>query len=378
MNIKYNYNEMTQEINQKMDNLKTKISILKKKNINEAQTKEWLIKPFFELLGWDFSNPDEIIPEDDDMAGKRCDYNFCIGSVSKFLVEAKPLNNNLDDNKMIFEKLNYCSNTAIPILIITNGELYRIYYAELKGVGNDKLLDEFCLSKEYDEDLVEKLSKESFQNDALLTYSRNISLYTNIKKAIEKLFKSSNKSLITQINNIVKENLGHKFGDDEVDEALKQFRLEINTDIEMLQHNKSEEIVKNISQKEKIKETENDPKIWTIEHQFKEGRWKATFDLYKKLITELNNKGLKFNENPTKFYIGLISDKLNFCQIHGQKAGMKIWLNLDIRDISEQASLKVRDVSDIGHWGMGNIECVVKNELDFDWLITLIQKAYVK
>jgi len=373
---------MTQEINQKMDKLKSKISDLKKKNINEAQTKEWLIKPFFELLGWDFSNPDEIIPEDDDMAGKRCDYNFCIGTVSKVLVEAKPLNNNLDDNKMIFEKLNYCSNTGIPILIITNGELYRIYYAELKGVGNDKLLDEFCLTEDYDEDLIEKLSKESFENDSLLTYARNISLYTNIKKAIEKLFQSSNKTLITQINNIVKENLGHKFGDDEVDEALKQFRLEINTDIEMLQHKEYEEIEskgkRKKIKKDKAKETEPEEKIWTIEHQFKDGRWKATFDLYKKLVRELNSKGLKFNENPTKFYIGLISEKSNFCQIHGQKSGMKIWLNLDIKDISEQASLNVRDVSNIGHWGMGNIECVVKNELDFDWLIVLIQKAYEK
>lgn len=373
---------MTQEINQKIEKLKSIILDKKKKNINEAQTKEWLIKPFFELLGWSFSNPDEIIPEDDDMAGKRCDYNFCIDSVSKFLVEAKPLNNNLDDNKMIFEKLNYCSNTGIPILIITNGDLYRIYYAELKGVGNDKLLDEFCLTGEYDEDLIEIISKKSFENDALLTYARNISLYTNIKKAIEKLFQSSDKSLITQINNIVKENLGHKFGDDEVDEALKQFRLEINTDIEMLQHKKYEEIQSNGEKKkirkDKTKETEPEEKIWTIEHQFKDGKWEATFDLYKKLIKELHNKELKFNENPTKFYISLISDKSNFCQIYGQKSALKIWLNLDIKDISEQASLNVRDVSNIGHWGLGNIECVVKNELDFNWLIPLIQKAYEK
>lgn len=371
---------MKKEINQKMEKLKSKISELKKKNINEAQTKEWIIKPFFELLGWDFSSPDEIIPEDDDLAGKRCDYNFCLNSTSKFLVEAKPLNNNLNDNKMIFEKLNYCSNTGVPILIITNGDLYRIYYAELKGVGNDKLLDEFFLTSDYDEDLIEKLSKESFENDSLLTFARNISLYTNIKKAIEKLFMSSNKSLIAQINNIVKENLGHKFGDDEVDEALKQFRLEINTDIEMLQH--AEYDIKDSKskpqKKKKDKEKELDEKSWTIEFQFKDSKWKATYDLYKKLIKELNNKGLKFNENPTKFYIGLISDKSNFCQIHGQKSGMKIWLNLEIKEISEQASLNVRDVSNIGHWGMGNIECVVKNELDFDWLIILIQKAYEK
>ncbi len=53
-------------------------------------------------------------------------YNFCINSNSKFLVEAKALNNNLDDNKMIIEKLNYCTNKGVPILIITNGNLYKI------------------------------------------------------------------------------------------------------------------------------------------------------------------------------------------------------------------------------------------------------------
>lgn len=372
---------MIAEISQKLAKLQTKIIDLKKKNINEAQTKKWLIEPFFEILGWDFSNPEEVIPEDDDMAGKRCDYNFCINSKSKFLVEAKPLNNSLDDNKMIFEKLNYCSNTGIPILIITNGDLYKIYYAELKGVGNDKLLDEFSLSENMTEELIEKLSKEAFQNDVLLTYSRNISLYTNIKKAIEQLFQSSNKTLISQINNIVKENLGHKFGDDEIDEALKQFRLEINTDIDLLStrnEKKYEHELRATNRDIVNNNIEPDDSNWTISYQFKDGKWESSYKLYNKIIQELVSRGLKFTQKPTKFYIGLISEKSNFCQIHGQKSGLKIWLNLDITDLSEQATLNVRDVSKIGHWGMGNIECVVKNEYDFEWLINLIIKAYEK
>lgn len=369
------------EISQKLAKLQTKIIDLKKKNINEAQTKKWLIEPFFEMLGWDFSNPEEVIPEDDDMAGKRCDYNFCIDSKSKFLVEAKPLNNSLDDNKIIFEKLNYCSNTGTPILIITNGDLYKIYYAELKGVGNDKLLDEFSLSENIMEDLIEKLSKEAFQNDVLLIYSKNISLYTNIKKAIEKLFQSSNKWLISQINNIVKENLGHKFGDDEIDEALKQFRLEINTDFDLLSvsnEKKCEPIVKGAQYDIVGNNFEQEEGKWTISYQFKDGKWDSSYKLYNNLIQELISRGLKFTQKPTKFYIGLISDKSNFCQIHGQKSGLKIWLNLDAKDLSELASLNVRDVSNIGHWGMGNIECAVKNENDFGWLINLIIKAYHK
>ena len=372
---------MTDELVSKLSKLKIKISELKKKNINEAQTKKWLIEPFFELLGWDFSNPDEVIPEYNDNAGKRSDYNFCFNTKSKFLVEAKPLNNNLDDNKMIFEKLNYCSNTGVPILIITNGDLYRIYYTELKGVGNDKLLDEFCLTGVFDIELIDKLSKESFENDVLLNYSRNISLYTNVKKAIEKLFQSSNKELVSLINKIVKENLGHKFGDDDIDEALKQFRLEINTDIETIQYERQQKIIKKDTKTEKktiYKPKEYEDNIWTIQHQFKNGAWETSQELFENLIKLLHQRGYNFNIKPTKFYIGLISEKSNFCQIHGQKSGLKIWLNLDTKDISEFASLKVRDVSNIGHWGMGNIECFLKTEQDFEWIVPLINKAYEK
>ena len=89
-----------------VNKIRLKIPDFKNKNINEAQTKEWLIKPFFELLGWDFSNPDEVIPEDDDSTGKRPDYCFYINKKPKLLLEAKQINNSLDDNKMITEKMN--------------------------------------------------------------------------------------------------------------------------------------------------------------------------------------------------------------------------------------------------------------------------------
>lgn len=123
-----------------LEKIITSIKKLKSQNVNEAQTKDWLIRPFFEALGWDFSNPEEVVPEDDDSAGKRTDYCFHVNGEAKLLVEAKPLSNSLADNKMIIEKLNYCANRGISLLIITNGDTYKIYYSELKGIGKDKLL----------------------------------------------------------------------------------------------------------------------------------------------------------------------------------------------------------------------------------------------
>lgn len=356
------------ELNTFIEIAKSKITEFKSKNINEAQTKEWLIKPFFEILGWDFSNPDEVVPEDDDSTGKRPDYCFYIDKKPKLLIEAKQINNALDDNKMITEKINYCANSQIPFLIITNGELYKIFYSELKGSGKDKLLQEFSITDELDEDLLEKLYKSSFAIDKLLVYAKNIFILTNIKKTLESLLQQPSKKMIEMINEKLKEILGHKFGNDEIEESLKQIDVLINTDSFEIQDDPPD-----IHRK-----TNNDSPKWAIEYQFKDKKWSSSYSLYQKIIKKLKENGIDFSENPTKFYIGLIFNEQNFCQIHGQKSALKVYIDLEVSDLSEQETLKVRDVNKIGHYGMANIEATVNNDSDFDWVMFLIKKAYNK
>ena len=308
-----------------LEKIITSIKKLKSRNINEAQTKDWLIRPFFELLGWDFSNPEEVVPEDDDSAGKRTDYCFYINKTPKLLIEAKALSNSLSDNKMIIEKLNYCANRGISLLILTNGDIYKVYYSELKGIGKEKLLQEFTLSDKYDEEVIEKLSKKSFEKDLLLNYSRNISLFTTIKTAIENLFQSADKKFIRIINESVKEILGHKFGDDDIEMALKQFTLHINADLHETVYSPDVPDANN-----------EEEKNWTIENQFKDGKWKESFQQYKILRKALKNIEINFSENPTKRYISLLADSKSFCQICGLRSGLKIWINLEMNELSEE------------------------------------------
>jgi len=348
--------------------IRPKLCAFKSRNINEAQTKEWLIKPFFESLGWDFTNPDEVIPEDDDSTGKKPDYSFNLDTGTKFLLEAKPLNNPLTDNKMITEKLNYCFNSQVPFLIITNGELYKIYYTELKGVGKDKLLHEFNISDGYDNEILEMLSKEALQKDLLLNYAKSIFIYTNVKTALEKLLQDPSRKIIDILNNSIKEVLGHKFGNDEINEALKNINVTVNTDF----------IERQQSYKEKKELVTQDKERWTVAHQFKDGKWEFSHKLYKDLVQETKKAGIVYEEKPTKLYIGWLISKRNFCQIHGLKSGIRIWVTLEMYDLTEQETLKVRDVSHIGHWGMGNIEFSLNNAKDFYWAINIIKKAYSK
>lgn len=349
---------------EKLKKLVEKIGKLKTKDINEAATKDYLIRPFFEYLDWDFSNPDDVAPEESDSSGKRPDYSLYINGKSKILVEAKALNNQLNDVKMISEKMHYCS-TKTPFLIITNGFLYKIYYSELKGDSKDKLLFDFQLDEDVDEDIVNKLRKNVVANDELLKFAQHTYVSTNVKKALELLFQDPPKDYLNIIRGKIKDSLGHAFDDSSLKEALQHFNIQINIDTIQDQADLS------------VNDNKTELKNWTIEYQFKDGKWGASFELYKKLINHLKNGNIEFDQNPTKYYIGLLSkNKKNFCQIRGQKKGLKIWIHLEVNDLTEQEKLLVRDVSNIGHWGTGQIEAMINSIEDINWCINIIKKAY--
>ena len=100
----------------------------------------------------------------------------------------------------------------------------------------------------------------------------------------------------------------------------------------------------------------------------------------KLLITEIKNSNLSILEKPTKRYIGIINSNNdnNFLQVNGQKSKLRTWLKLEMSDLTEEEKLKVRDVTNIGHWGMGNIEVIINNDADFNLALQLIKKAYHK
>jgi hypothetical protein len=355
---------MDEEINKLVE----KIGQLKGKDINEAATKDYLIRPFFEILGWDFSNPDEVIPEDTDTSGKRPDYSFYINGQRKILIEAKSINNQLNDTKMINEKMIYCLNAEVPFLIITNGILYNIYYSELKGSGKGRLLFDFQLDEKIDKEIINRLKKDSFKKDILLKYAQNIFILNNIKKSLETLLQDPPKKFINILNEKMKEIIGYTFGDNDMKDALQNIYIKINME------NNSDQNGDTLTSSN----IDNDKKQWTVNDQFNNGKWDNAFNLYKELIKLLQKEGLKFEENPTKLYIGLLTkqNNKNFCQIHGQQKGLKILINININELTGQEKLNVRDVSKIGRWGTGETEAIVNTTTDLSWCVNIIKKSY--
>jgi type I restriction-modification system DNA methylase subunit len=107
-------------------------------NFNEIDTRSNFIDELFKLLGWDVLNEKgqsqrfrEVIRETRisvDELTKRPDYEFRLGSIAKFFVEAKKPNVNLlTDPKPAFQVRRYGWSGNLPISIITNFEHLIIY-----------------------------------------------------------------------------------------------------------------------------------------------------------------------------------------------------------------------------------------------------------
>ena len=94
----------------------------------EENTKKDFILPLFRALGWDVENSKEVFAEYDASNG-AVDYAFRIGGVSRFFVEAKPLEASLTEPKPIKQAVGYALHRGVPWAILTSFDNLHIFYA---------------------------------------------------------------------------------------------------------------------------------------------------------------------------------------------------------------------------------------------------------
>ena len=182
------------------------------------------------------------------------------------------------------------------------------------------------------------------------------------------------------INNGLKDKIGFKFHDDEIKNALKNISIEINNlsseaIIEKSLVNKHEE-TKTMKENDKLREIKE--VVYSLENLFKDGEWNVSLSLYHQFINYLKSHQLDFTSIPLKHYISLIKNNKSFFQVSPQKKGLKLYINIEIDDLSEDDILKIRDVSHIGRHGSGNIEFMLVDFYDFEFAYSLIKKSYNK
>lgn len=142
-----------------------------------------------------------------------------------------------------------------------------------------------------------------------------------------------------------------------------------------IQTSGAQESVKTISrQDENIEKVTREIKVYT-EQEHLEKATEETKELYERVksaILNLDNLEVK----PKKFYVAFVASS-NVVDIHIQKNGLKLWLNLQQGQLDDPKGI-TRDVSSVGHWGNGDYEIQIRTDEDIEYIMSLIKQSLKK
>lgn len=170
----------------------------------EAATRNALVEPFIRALGYDTSDPSEVVPEfgaDLTVPGvpkdKKIDYGILRNGVPIMLIECKCHTDKLNDGfKQLF---HYAVATDCRIGVLTNGIIYR-FYADLNKPG--KLDDTPFLEldlKNLKEPLLDELrclTKPSLDIDGMVTAAMELKYVGGILQLLTEQFNSPSEDFV--------------------------------------------------------------------------------------------------------------------------------------------------------------------------------------
>ena len=181
--------------------LSSRINCIKDKVKNEETTKQSMILPFLQILGYDIFNPEEVEPEVScDISGKgdRVDYVICKDGKHEILIECKDWRLNLDSYISQLGKYFVASDARFAIL--TNGIKYLFFSDHDKANIMDKEpFFSFDITSVSDDDVtvLSGFRKESYNAMQLLSQSQDLKYRDSILSNLRREFTNPSKGFVS-------------------------------------------------------------------------------------------------------------------------------------------------------------------------------------
>ncbi|MDA8670342.1 DUF5655 domain-containing protein, partial [Flavobacteriales bacterium] len=150
----------------------------------------------------------------------------------------------------------------------------------------------------------------------------------------------------------------HKFSNNTF--TLNELKSESTESIKFVGSSKNS-VIKNVSKE--IKKYTEDEHLNGI--KFKNYSIPKSSDIIKELYFKFKDNILNNFQN--------VELKINKCEI-GFK-NIKLWINLKKGSLNDNLNIS-RDVSSVGHWGVGDYEVKVDNDSNFEYVLSLIRQSY--
>ena len=342
------------ELKKRIEELQTQLKKHRRANLKELPTRTIFIDSLLGALGWDVRDPDEVELEYPTIDGKSVDYALKINREPVILLEAKALDDPLDDVKAITQVVGYATNAGIDWCVLTNGILYKVYRSSEKVPAPDKLLFEVSIdpentSEQSSEQItlhLSRLSKVSMANGVLDELGEEVFTTAKVRKALDRLFEEHDDSFLRVIRKAIDDN---GISPAQIRDALSRiWRGEAP-----MKPAKSFEYAQKARHKRKSASRD---KLDYGEAQHTEGKPLEVAELYRALDRFCQDRAPgKITRRYLAKYITWALGKTVFCSVHLLQGGLKMWLKLSPSNIPASITY-ARDVSNIGHWGLGDVE----------------------
>lgn len=377
---------------QTIEMVRQKLATLRRHALKETPTRTIVIDPLLESLGWDVRDPDEVQLEYPTVDGKSVDYALKLNKKPVLLVEAKALEDTLDDVKCVTQVVGYAANDGIVWCVLTNGIKWRVYRSMEQCPAPDKLMFEVSIDPDASEGMtVEQIAKqmwrfscEEMAKGALDALGEQTFTDGKVRKALQILMTDPPRPLL----NLVRAATGDgNLTPQRIKESLVRIANEpganasavmtVSSDLDVSTTEAPRSRSRGAKKAWETRRAKNGESAYDEAHHLK-GKPQEAISLFRmldRLCTALEPAGV--SRRYLAKTINYEHGKRCFCSVHVLQGGLRIWLQLKLGQIQSPPSF-ARDVSSIGHWGSGDLELRISSRSDLDQATEWIKRSFEK
>jgi predicted transport protein len=268
--------------------------------------------------------------------------------------------------------VNYANNEGVVWCVLTNGLTYRVYKTNEPVAMDQKLLFEVDLAGIADAGAsavkpLQLLSRGSLSNGDLDLWGERVFTDTRVRKALSQLAADPPQGFLNAIEQAV--------GTPGVPrERLKESLARV-FDSQIGAVGDSSATAEPPRPKPPRAGPARGRQEYSVDHHLA-GKPAAVVDLFEQIDEYGRSIGPDVSRRIRKQYFGYFRGKRSFFTIEVQRQGLLLYLTLDPAMAKPWNNEAMRDVRKIGHYGMGDVEYLLRRVENLDEARQLIKLAY--
>lgn len=351
--------------------------------MNESNTKVLLIEPVLEALGWDTKDLDCVSREHKVYDGSFLDYALLISGRPALFVEAKAWGGTIVDPKWTAQTVNYANNEGVVWCALTDGVVYRVYKVNEPVDMGRKLVFEVDIREASDDERrtrmyqqLRLLSREQVEAGELDALGSRLFDEARVRRALETLFREAPNRFVSLVRDQLPEG-ERRLSPMDIRGILQRVGKGLAPTEGVPRTTTVAAAVAASSSAGRSHERETQPqskrgRTYTFDEHFGD-KPQVIVDLYTKLHERVLGLSSDVERLFRKQYVGYRIGKTVFCSVIPQKQRLRLVLNIDPGRLAEHPL--ARDITGVGHWGVGNTEMTLDSEEHLEEVLRWVGEA---